>query len=122
MPDLRSHVTIEDREARRALLHDALGDLVGSSDPQDAATDVMRALDSYMDARPDAQLPEPREPPVTDFDHRAKVEVRWITWVIVGGAILGTLVAGVLLAGWPAALAIVGIRAAALAILVSGGV
>ena len=121
MAHRREKLTTEDLEARRALLHDALSDLAESPHPQDAANDVMRALDSYMEVRPESQLPEPREPPVTDYDHRPKIQIHGITWVILGTALAATLVAAVLLAGWPAALAIVGIWAAVLAIIASGG-
>jgi hypothetical protein len=109
-----------DREAHRALLEEALAELVGSPDPERAAGEVMRALDSYMEATGGGTALSPREPPVTDFDRREKVEVRWATWIVIGGAVLGTVVIAIVLAGgWPAAVAIIAIWILALAALLS---
>jgi hypothetical protein len=109
-----------DREAHRALLEEALAELAGSPDPERAAGEVMRALDSYMEATGGGTALSPREPPVTDFDRREKVEVRWATWIVIGGAVLGTVVIAIVLAGgWPAAVAIIAIWILALAALLS---
>ena len=109
-----------DREAQRALLEEALSQLAGTPDPDHAAAEVMRALDSYIESTGGGTALTPREPPVTDFARREEREIRWATWIVVGGAALGTAVVAVALSGgWPAAIAIVAIWALALAALVS---
>ncbi len=109
-----------DREAQRALLEEALTRLATGDDPPRAADDVMRALDSYIESTGGGTALTPRESPVTDYARQEESEVRWATWIIVGGATLGTAVVAVALSGgWPAAIAIVAIWAIAVAALVS---
>ena len=50
MSDRPQHLSRAEREAHRALLEDALAELADAPDPHRAAADVMRALDSYMEA------------------------------------------------------------------------
>lgn len=98
------------------LPHEALTDLATSDDPDRAASDVLRALDGYLDAL----VPTPRERPATDPDGREQREARTLTWVVVGGAVVATgIVAVALSGGWPAGLAIAAIWGLALAVLVS---
>lgn len=109
-----------EREAHRALLEEALAELAGATDPDRAAGEVMRALDSYMEATGSGTALSPREPPVTDFARAEKNEIRWATWLVVGGAVLATIVVAVALSGgWPAAIAIIVIWAVAVAALLS---
>ncbi|WP_217914093.1 hypothetical protein [Miltoncostaea marina] len=104
-----------EREAQRALLQEALARLADEDDPEGAAAEVVRALDAYMESAGGGTALAPREPPVTDFARREASEVRWVTWVVVGGAVLGTAIVGVALSGgWPAALAILAIWVLAL--------
>jgi hypothetical protein len=110
-----------DREARRALLQDALTDLATTDDPDRAAEDVLRALDGYLDSLPSRSLGS-REPPVADFggDRRDRSEAKIVTWLVVGGAVIATgIVAVILSGGWPAGLAVIAIWAAALFALLS---
>jgi hypothetical protein len=109
-----------DREARRALLEEALSQLPTASDPDRAAGEVMRALDSYIESTGGGTALAPREAPVTDFARREEREVRWALWIVIGGAALATAVVAVALSGgWPAAIAVVAIWVIALAALVS---
>lgn len=109
-----------EREAHRALLEDALAELAGAPDRERAASEVMRALDSYMEATGGGTALSPREPPVTDFDRADSTEFRWVTWLVVGGAVLATAVVAIVLSGgWPAALAIIAIWTLALVALMS---
>lgn len=110
-----------DREAHRAVLEDALAELPAASDPERAAAEVMRALDSYIEATGGGTALSPREAPVTNFERpREKDDVRWPLWIVLGGAVLGTVIVAIALSGgWPAAITIVGIWVLALAILVS---
>jgi len=109
-----------DREAQRALLEEALSQLAAAPDPDRAASEVMRALDSYIESTGGGTALTPREPPVTDFARREEREVRWAMWIVLGGAALGTAVVAVALSGgWPAAMAIIAIWVIALAALVS---
>lgn len=110
-----------DREAHRAVLEDALAELPHAADPERAAAEVMRALDSYMEATGGGTALNPREAPVTDFERRREPDgVRWPLWIVLGGAVFATVVVGIALSGgWPAAITIVGIWVLALAILVS---
>lgn len=111
-----------DREARRAVLEDALADLAEGTDPRRAAADVMRALDLYVEDRA-ASLTGPREPPVTDFgrprppsdrDHRIGL------WIVLGGAVLCTVLVAILLSGgWTTGVAIAAIWVVALFVLLS---
>lgn len=109
-----------DREAQRALLQEALSQLPTASDPERAASEVMRALDSYIESTGGGSALTPREPPVTDFARQEEREVRWAMWIVLGGAALATAVVAVALSGgWPAAIAIIAIWIIALAALVS---
>lgn len=109
-----------DREARRALLEEALSQLPRAADADRAAEDVMRALDSYIESTGGGTALTPREAPVTDFARREDQEIRWALWIVLGGAALGTAVVAVALSGgWPAAVAIVAIWIIAVAALVS---
>lgn len=109
-----------DREAQRALLEEALAGLARGSDPDRAADEVMRALDSYIESTGGGTALSPREAPVTDFARQEEREVRWATWIVLGGAALGTAIVAVALSGgWPAAIAIIAIWVLALAALVS---
>jgi hypothetical protein len=108
-----------DREAQRSVIVDALGDLAGASDPHRAASDVMRAIDAYIESTPAKTAPS-RESPVTDYERREIREARSITWIVVGCAVLATLVVSVLLSGgWVGALAIGAIWIVALFALMS---
>lgn len=110
-----------EREARRALLQDALTDLATTDDPDRAAEDVLRALDGYLDGA-SPRLPASREPPVVDFrnDRRNLNEAKVVTWLVVGGAVIATgIVAVALNGGWPAGIAVMAIWAAALVALFS---
>jgi len=120
MSDRRQPLSRADREAHRAVLEEALAELSSAEDPERAAGEVMRALDSYMEATGGGTALAPREPPVTDFDRQEKTEIRWAMWVVLGGAILATAIVAVLLSGgWPAGLAIVAIWVLALFALLS---
>jgi hypothetical protein len=120
MSDRRQPLSRAEREAHRALLEEALAELSGAADPERAAGEVMRALDSYIEATGGGTALAPREPPVTDFDRHEKTEIRWVMWVVLGGAIIATAIVAVLLSGgWPAGLAIVAIWVLALFALLS---
>lgn len=120
MRERRQPGSRSDREARRALLQDALRDLAGADDPDRAAHEVMRALDVYVEEETAARAVAPREPPVTDYDRREPSEIRWATWLVLGGAVVATGVVAVALAGgWPAALAVVAIWVFALVVVTS---
>ena len=108
-----------DREALREVLHDALTELSGSSDPDAAARDVMRALDAYMEDGAPLPAHSQREAPVTDFERRqlmaAQNDKRWTLWLVLGAAVVTTItVVAVLSGGWPAALAVTAIWVAAI--------
>jgi hypothetical protein len=120
MTDRREPLSRAEREAHRAVLEEALADLADAPDPHRAAADVMRALDSYMEASGGGTALAPRESPVTDYDRRGKVEIRWSFWIVLGGAVAATAVVAVLLSGgWAAGLAIVAIWVIALFALLS---
>jgi|GEM_PF-6948459 len=89
-----------DREALRAVIVDALGDLRDAGDPHRQAEDIMRALDAYIETTPRAEL-APRETPVTDFAaiQRDTKEARWTLWLVLGCGVLATVVAAVVLDG-----------------------
>ena len=111
-----------DREAYRSVLEDALAELPAAPDRERAAAEVMRALDSYMEATGGGTALSPREAPVTNYerDRREVDNVKWPLWIVLGGAVLATIVVAVALSGgWPAAIAVIGIWVLALAILVS---
>ncbi|MCU0306997.1 MAG: hypothetical protein MUE51_04355 [Thermoleophilia bacterium] len=110
-----------DREARRAVLQDALQDLSDARDPDRAAADVMRALDAYMESNLPA-VAGLREPPVTDFDRQGPRDpaVRWASVAVLGGAVVSTIIVAILLAGgWSAGLAIIAIWVVAALVLMS---
>jgi hypothetical protein len=120
MTDRREPLSRAEREAHRALLEEALADLAASGDPHRAAADVMRALDSYMEASGGGTALAPRETPVTNYDRREKTEIKWAMWIVLGGAVVATAVVAVLLSGgWAAGLAIVAIWVIALFALLS---
>ena len=109
-----------EREAHRALLEEALTELAGATDPERAAGEVMRALDSYMEATGGGTALSPRESPVTDYARAESNQIRWVTWLVIGGAVLGTCVVAIALSGgWPAAIAVIAIWVLALAALLS---
>jgi hypothetical protein len=57
---------------------------------------------------------------VADFERAASTEIRWVTWIVIGGAVLATAVVAIVLSGgWPAALAIIAIWTLALVALMS---
>ena len=112
--------TRADREAQRALLEEALSQLPTASDPDRAAAEVMRALDSYIESTGGGTALTPREAPVTDYARQEERETRWAMWLVLGGAALSTAVVAVVLSGgWPALIAIIAIWVIALAALVS---
>jgi hypothetical protein len=120
MTDRREPLSRAEREAHRALLEEALVELGSSADPDRAAADVMRALDSYLEASGGGTALSPREPPVTDYDRREPTEIRWVLWIVLGGAVIATIVVAILLSGgWPVGLAIVAIWLVALIALIS---
>ncbi len=120
MAEPRKPLSRADREAHRALLEEALAELAGAPDRERAAGEVMRALDSYIEATGGGTALTPREPPVTDFERAAAGEIRWVTWIVIGGAVLATAVVAIVLSGgWPAALAIIAIWTLALVALMS---
>lgn len=100
------------------MLQDALSELSGQ-DPSQAALDVVRALDAYMEQETGASPGAPREPPVADFAHRAHVDIKWIPRAVLLIAVAGTIAAGIIVSGWLAAGIIVAIWVAALIALVS---
>ena len=120
MTNRREPLSRAEREAHRAVLEEALADLAEAPDPHRAAQDVMRALDSYMEASGGGTALAPRESPVTNYDRREKTEIRWAMWIVLGGAVAATAVVAVLLSGgWPVGLAIVAIWVIALFALLS---
>lgn len=81
-----------DRETRRALLREALDQLRDAPDDR-SSDDVVRALDAYLDAR-EPSSPARSAPTVkSDLDRNERHEIRWITWMILGVAVLATLLA-----------------------------
>jgi hypothetical protein len=110
-----------EREAHRALLEEALARLATADDTERSASDVMRALDAYLEATGGGTALSPREPPVTDYaERREQDELRWVKWFVIGGAALATAVVAVTLSGgWPAGLVIIGIWVLALFALLS---
>jgi len=109
-----------EREAHRALLEEALGELAGAPDPDRAAREVMRALDAYLEASGGGTALAPREAPVADFEQRERDQLNWAKWLVVGGAVVATVTVAVAFSGgWPLALAVIGIWALALLALLS---
>lgn len=121
MADHPTPLSRADREAHRALLEESLARLAAGDDPQRSADEVMRALDSYLEATGSGTARAPREAPVTNFSERSEQnELVWVKWIVLGGAALATAVVAVVLSGgWPAGLVIVGIWALALIALMS---
>jgi len=120
MSDSHEPLSRAEREAQRAVLEEALAELAGSADPERAAGEVMRALDSYMEATGGGSALAPRESPVTDYERREQTEVRLAVWLVLGGAVVATIAVAVTLSGgWPAGLAIIGIWVVALFALTS---
>lgn len=120
MPDPLQPLSRSEREAHRALLEEALAELPRAGDPEKAAGEVMRALDGYIEATGGGTALTPREPPVTDFDRPETKEIRWVTWLVVGGAVLATIVVAIALSGgWPVAITVIAIWVLALAALLS---
>jgi fatty acid desaturase len=102
-----------EREARRALLHEALVELASTDHPEHAADEVLRALDAYVDGH--ASL-EPREPPVMEFAPRGghpaprTPATRWNLWLAVAAALAATIAVAVTIsAAKLAAIVIIGI-------------
>lgn len=120
MTDDQKPLSRSEREAHRALLEDALTELAGAADPDRAAREVMRALDSYLEASGGGTALSPREPPVADFARRERDQLEWAKWLVIGGAVLATVTVAVAFSGgWPLALAVIGIWALALLALLS---
>jgi hypothetical protein len=120
MADPPQPLSRAEREAHRALLEEALTELPRAADPEKAAGEVMRALDAYIEATGGGTALTPREPPVTDFDRRESTEIKWVTWLVIGGAVIGTCIVAIALSGgWPAAIAVIAIWVLALAAILS---
>jgi hypothetical protein len=120
MADPPQPLSRSEREAHRALLEEALAELPTASDPERAAEEVMRALDSYIEATGGGTALTPREPPVTDFDRPESSEIKWVTWLVIGGAVLATCVVAIALSGgWPVAITVIAIWVLALAAILS---
>ncbi len=125
MSDVPRLVSGAEREARRELLQEALERLADAPDSHTGAQDVMRALDAYLDVNP-ATAVSPREPPVTDFTRGSSRPARAsrgggvspVLWVVLGAAVLATIVVAFALpGGWPAGLAVIGVWLVALLVL-----
>lgn len=111
-------VSRSDREARRALLHDALKHVAETDDPDRAAYEAMRALDAYLDAH-QAPTGVPREPPVM-AERRADSQARWVLGAIMAAAVVATIVVAVTMSGgWPAGIAVSAIWLTTLVLLLS---
>ena len=101
MSDTRP-LTHSEREARRALLHEALVELASTDHPERAADEVLRALDAYVDRQGSL---EPREPPVMEFAPRAappapaQAPIRWSLWLAVLAAVGATIAVAVTITG-----------------------
>ncbi len=106
-----------EREAQREVLRDALLSLTSGSKQTDSAVDdVLRAIDVYID-RNASEPTSSREPPVANFDDRnERNEIRWATWLVVGGAVVATIAVAFLISGggWPTGLAVLAVWIAAL--------
>jgi hypothetical protein len=120
MADSSQPLSRVEREAQRALLEEALAELPKAGNPEKAAEEVMRALDAYIEATGGGTALQPREPPVTDFDRTEASEIKWVTWLVIGGAVLATCVVAIALSGgWPAAITVIAIWILAVAALLS---
>jgi len=114
MSEARDRPSREDLEAQRELLREAIADLPSASNPHQAAHEVLRALDTYIENSHRSAV-EPRESPVADFGRRPEGGVRWARWVVLAGALLATLVVAVVISGgWVAGVIIIGVWALAL--------
>lgn len=119
MSEPRPRLSPADLEAQRALLREAIADLPAAANPDRAADDVLRALDAYLESAV-PQAAASREQPVTDYRRPYQDDINWPRMLVVGGAVLATIIVAVVLAGgWPAAVAIVVIWAVALFALTS---
>lgn len=101
-----------DREAQRALIVDALARLPEAPDRHEAAHELMRALDAYIEDRRPV-----REAPVMDYARApsASPDQRWVLWLVLACGVLATFIAAVALeGGWLAGAVILAIWAAAL--------
>jgi len=103
-------------------LQDALIRLGEAGDADRAAFEVMRALDAYLEAAtPPPALPA-RESPVTDYERRDLSQVRWATVLILGSAVVATIVVAISLSGgWPAGFTIAAVWIVALLVLLTTG-
>lgn len=109
-----------EREARRALLIDALAELGQSDDPERSAREAVRLLDAYLEGHEAVHPPAPREAPVADFAARERDQLNWAKWLVVGGAVVATITVAIAFSGgWPVALAVIGIWVLALVALLS---
>ena len=123
MGESRQRPSREDLEAQRELLREAIAGLPSADNPQQAAHEVLRALDNYIENAHPAAV-EPRESPVADFGRRALPgapgSTGWVRWIVMAGAILASLIVAVVLSGgWVAGAVIVGIWALALVVMTS---
>jgi hypothetical protein len=121
MAEARQQPSRADLEAQRELLREAIADLPSADNPHQAANEVLRALDAYIDSAHPAAV-EHRESPVTDFAQRALPgapgSTGWIRWVVVSATLIATLVVAVVLSGgWQAGAVMVGIWALALIVM-----
>ena len=106
-----------EQEARRALLRQALVRMDGAPDKDRAADEVIQAIDAYMAGHP-AAASGSREQPVMDFDHPEAPRTHWVTVVVLGVAVLATIVLAIALAGgWPVAVAVIVVWVLALLVL-----
>jgi ferric-dicitrate binding protein FerR (iron transport regulator) len=104
------------------MLQDALTRLGESDDADRAAFEVMRALDGYLEASAPPPAAPSREPPVTDYERRELAQVRWATILVMGGAVLATIIVAVTLSGgWSAGLAIAAVWVVTLLVLLTTG-
>ena len=113
-----------EREARRALLQDALVKLGESDDKDRAAFDVMRALDAYIEDVPDtARTVSPsREIPVMTGSEPSDRTAKVIAASFIAAAVVATIVVAVSMrGGWSAGIAVAAIWLVTLALLLSTG-
>lgn len=107
-----------EREALREVLRDGLLELRRSPDPEQAADDILRSLDAYLDRQADSGLPT--HSPLSDYEARQGREAKTVTWLIVGATTLATgLVAVAMGGGWPAAIVVLAIWAGGILALTS---
>ncbi len=112
-----------EREARRALLQEALAKLGEADDHDRAAYDVMRALDAYMDDVPGRGpygASPSREVPVMTGNAPSDRSAKIIAGAFIVGAVLATMIVAVSMeGGWSAGIAVAAIWIATLALLLS---